>query len=106
MAMREQPCPYRIVDDFGNGFSMGCVAGVILYFVRGVWYAPKREKIMGGISLLKKRAPILGGTSLLSQVVSPFGPDSSPLLIAPSSASAKRRDLSTRSLLVQSQEVC
>lgn len=41
---------------------MGCVAGVIVYFIRGVWYAPKREKIMGGISLLKKRAPILGGT--------------------------------------------
>ena len=43
---------------------MGCVAGVILYFIRGVWYAPRREKIMGGITLLKKRAPILGGTSL------------------------------------------
>jgi mitochondrial import inner membrane translocase subunit TIM17 len=78
MAMREQPCPYRIVDDFGNGFSMGCVAGVIFYFIRGVWYAPKREKIMGGITLLKKRAPILGGKSLSMQVASHCGPDSSP----------------------------
>jgi import inner membrane translocase subunit TIM17 len=43
---------------------MGCVAGVILYFIRGMWYAPKRERIAGGINLLKKRAPILGGTSL------------------------------------------
>ena len=75
--MREQPCPYRIVDDFGNGFSMGCVAGVILYFIRGVWYAPKREKIMGGITLLKKRAPILGGTSTMMQAVSHSGQDSS-----------------------------
>jgi import inner membrane translocase subunit TIM17 len=40
---------------------MGCVAGVILYFIRGMWYAPKRERIVGGINLLKKRAPILGG---------------------------------------------
>ena len=44
---------------------MGCVAGVIVYFIRGAWYAPKREKIMGGISLLKKRAPILGGSFAL-----------------------------------------
>jgi len=40
---------------------MGCVAGVILYFIRGMWYAPKKERIAGGINLLKKRAPILGG---------------------------------------------
>jgi import inner membrane translocase subunit TIM17 len=66
MSMREQPCPYRIVDDFGNGFSMGCAAGVILYFIRGMWYAPKKEKFIGGILLLKKRAPILGGTCVLT----------------------------------------
>ena len=78
MAMREQPCPYRIVDDFGNGFSMGCAAGVILYFIRGMWYAPKKEKFMGGIMLLKKRAPILGGIPSLTQAASPSGPASSP----------------------------
>ena len=75
--MREQTCPYRIVDDFGNGFSMGCAAGVILYFIRGMWYAPKREKFMGGIMLLKKRAPILGGSRPLTQAVSPCGQASS-----------------------------
>jgi len=49
------------VDDFGSGFSMGCVAGCILYFIRGMWYAPKANRAYGGIMLLKKRAPILGG---------------------------------------------
>jgi import inner membrane translocase subunit TIM17 len=35
----------------------------VLYLIRGMWYAPKKEKFMGGIMLLKKRAPILGGNS-------------------------------------------
>jgi import inner membrane translocase subunit TIM17 len=78
MTTREQPCPYRIVDDFGNGFSMGCVAGVIIYCIRGMWYAPKRERLMGGIQLLKKRAPILGGTYINIQAASHSGQDSSP----------------------------
>lgn len=76
--MREQPCPYRIVDDFGNGFSMGCAAGVILYFIRGMWYAPKKEKFMSGVMLLKKRAPILGGSPRFIQAASHSGQDSSP----------------------------
>lgn len=67
MANREQPCPYRIVEDFGSGFSMGCAAGCIIYFIRGSWYAPRKEKFYSGITLLKKRAPILGGTSLFTK---------------------------------------
>ena len=47
---------------------MGCVAGVILYFIRGMWYAPKKERIAGGISLLKKRAPILGGINFFIKI--------------------------------------
>jgi mitochondrial import inner membrane translocase subunit TIM17 len=31
MAARELPCPYRIVDDFGNAFAMGCFAGKYIY---------------------------------------------------------------------------
>jgi len=57
---------------------MGCVAGVILYFIRGAWYAPKREKFIGGITLLKKRAPILGGKPFTIQAASHFGLDSFP----------------------------
>jgi import inner membrane translocase subunit TIM17 len=36
MTTREQPCPYRIVDDFGGAFSMGCVAGVIWNLGKGI----------------------------------------------------------------------
>ena len=35
MGSRELPCPYRIIDDFGGGFAMGCVAGCFFHFVRG-----------------------------------------------------------------------
>lgn len=65
MALRELPCPYRIIDDFGGAFSMGCAAGSILYFVKGMWFAPKKERLFGGIMLLKKRAPVLGGSFAL-----------------------------------------
>ncbi|CAD8142543.1 unnamed protein product [Paramecium octaurelia] len=65
MAMREQPCPYRIIDDFGGAFSMGCFAGCIFYFLKGMSFAPKKERFFGGIQLLKRRAPILGGSFAL-----------------------------------------
>jgi import inner membrane translocase subunit TIM17 len=71
------------VDDFGNGFSLGCAGGVVFYFLRGMWFAPKRERFMGGIMLLKKRAPILGGNPLLTQATSPSGQASSPPPTAP-----------------------
>ena len=28
-------CPWRIIDDFGSGFQMGCVLGGIWNFARG-----------------------------------------------------------------------
>ena len=77
MALRELPCPYRIIDDFGGAFSMGCSAVCIIYFVKGfsfiilkiplqfkisgMWFAPKKERLFGGMMLLKKRSPVLGG---------------------------------------------
>ena len=30
-----------------------------------MWYSPKKERIIGGITLAKKRAPILGGNFAL-----------------------------------------
>lgn len=62
MALRELPCPFRIIDDFGGAFSMGCFAGCLVYFVRGMWYSPRKERLFGGVMLLKKRAPVLGGS--------------------------------------------
>ena len=48
MSNRELPCPFRIVDDFGGGFSMGCFAGCIIYFIKGCYYAPKQTRMYGG----------------------------------------------------------
>jgi len=60
MADRE-PCPWRIVDDVGGAFSMGCVGGGIFHIIRGSMNAPKGQRLMGGISAMKARSPILGG---------------------------------------------
>lgn len=54
---------------------MGCGAGVIFYFFKGnrvikqhsgMSYASKKEKFIGGISLLKNRAPVLGGRNIVN----------------------------------------
>lgn len=60
MADRE-PCPWRIVDDVGGAFSMGCVGGGMFHIIRGSMNAPKGQRLMGGISAVKARSPILGG---------------------------------------------
>ena len=79
MATRELPCPYKIIDDFGGAFAMGCFSGLSLfyftfitlnkgcinYFFKGMWYSPKKERLIGGIMLAKKRAPVLGGNFAL-----------------------------------------
>lgn len=39
--LREKPCPYRVVDDLGGGFSMGCLMGAALHFCRGLYFSPK-----------------------------------------------------------------
>lgn len=65
MAMRELPCPVRIIDDLGGAYAIGLGMGSFFYFIRGCYYSPKSERIFGGITLLKKRAPILGGSFAL-----------------------------------------
>ena len=54
-------CPHRIIDDLGSGFALGTTLGSIWYYIKGSYYAPKRQKIFGGIDLIRKRAPLLGG---------------------------------------------
>jgi import inner membrane translocase subunit TIM17 len=39
--MREKPCPYRIVDDLGGGFTIGFMLGSVWHFARGMYYSPK-----------------------------------------------------------------
>lgn len=59
--LREKPCPYRIVDDLGGGFAMGCVGGAIFHFFKGAYNSPKSERFYGGIMMLKKRGPLVAG---------------------------------------------
>ncbi len=55
------PCPWRIFDDLGGGFALGCASGGIMYFFKGLWNSPRKEKIVGGLRHVMRRAPILGG---------------------------------------------
>jgi mitochondrial import inner membrane translocase subunit TIM17 len=48
MADRE-PCPWRIVDDVGGAFCMGCIGGAVWHSVRGARLA------------VAARSPVLGG---------------------------------------------
>lgn len=56
-----EPCPWRIVDDVGGAFSMGCVGGGIFHLIKGSLNAPKGSRFNGGISAMQARSPILGG---------------------------------------------
>eukprot|EP00947_MAST-08B_sp_MAST-8B-sp1_P005820 g5820.t1 len=56
-----EPCPYRIVDDVGGAFAMGCAGGSIWYAVKGMRNSPAGERLRGGMMAVKARAPILGG---------------------------------------------
>ncbi|KAL9651669.1 hypothetical protein ABK040_001613 [Willaertia magna] len=59
--MDRQPCPHRIYDDLGIGFTMGGVVGGIWNFGKGYYNAPKGEKLSGCITTMKTRGPVLGG---------------------------------------------
>jgi len=51
-------CPHRIIEDTGNGFTMGLGLGTLWHFARGMWFFPRREKLYGGIITVKRRMPI------------------------------------------------
>lgn len=60
MADRE-PCPWRIVDDIGGAFCMGCIGGGIWHTVKGARMAPSGARLAGSISAVQARSPVLGG---------------------------------------------
>lgn len=35
-----EPCPYRIVDDSGGAFAMGCIGGGVFQSIKGFRNAP------------------------------------------------------------------
>lgn len=59
--MNHVPCPYRIISETGDGFSIGVVLGTIWYTIKGSYYSIRTERFKGGLVLASKRAPILGG---------------------------------------------
>ena len=79
MASTRQPCPGRIFDDIGGGFAMGCGAGVLLYFIKGFWNAPNKERLTQGFKHVANRAPVLGGNII--KEASQCGLDASLVLI-------------------------
>lgn len=45
----------------GTGFALGCISGSLIYFCKGAWNAPKRQRIYSGLCHVRNRAPFLGG---------------------------------------------
>ena len=56
-----EPCPYRIIDDVGGAFLMGCTLGGIWHAGKGARNSPKGERLRGAIQSVKVRSPVLGG---------------------------------------------
>lgn len=83
-----EPCPYRIVDDCGGAFAMGCIGGGVFQSIKGFRNAPSgfnRRLVkfstfnlkvyntqtyyiyimfhikLGSITAIKQRSPIIAG---------------------------------------------
>lgn len=56
-----EPCPWRIVDDVGGAFCMGCIGGGIWHSIKGYRMAPKLAKFHGSVAAVTARSPVLGG---------------------------------------------
>jgi len=56
-----EPCPWRIVDDVGGAFCMGCIGGGIWHSVKGARMAPAGARWAGSLSAVTARSPVLGG---------------------------------------------
>lgn len=59
-----EPCPWRIVDDCGAAFAMGCVGGGVFQSIKGFSTAPSgmAKRFQGSVMAVKQRAPILAGS--------------------------------------------
>lgn len=58
-----EPCPYRIVDDSGGAFAMGCIGGGIFQALKGFRNAPQglSRRLIGSLSAVKARSPVIAG---------------------------------------------
>ena len=44
-----EPCPWRIVDDVGGAFCMGCIGGGLWHTVKGARMAPAGARLAGPV---------------------------------------------------------
>lgn len=58
-----EPCPYRIVDDCGGAFAMGCIGGGVFQMIKGFRNAPSgfSRRMLGSLTAIKQRSPIIAG---------------------------------------------
>jgi import inner membrane translocase subunit TIM17 len=57
------PCPWRIVDDCGGAFTMGCIGGAVFQGIKGFRNAPSgmNRRFLGSLAAIKQRSPIIAG---------------------------------------------
>ncbi|XP_068154049.1 LOW QUALITY PROTEIN: mitochondrial import inner membrane translocase subunit Tim17-B-like [Drosophila tropicalis] len=58
-----EPCPFRIVDDCGGAFAMGCIGGGVFQAIKGFRNAPSgmNRRLLGSITAIKTRSPVIAG---------------------------------------------
>ncbi|KAH8324745.1 hypothetical protein KR074_004719 [Drosophila pseudoananassae] len=58
-----EPCPYRIVDDCGGAFAMGCIGGGVFQAIKGFRNAPAgiARRLVGSMTAIKTRSPVIAG---------------------------------------------
>lgn len=58
-----EPCPFRIVDDCGGAFAMGCIGGGIFQAIKGFRNAPSgmNRRFIGSLTAIKSRSPVIAG---------------------------------------------
>ncbi|XP_055679641.1 mitochondrial import inner membrane translocase subunit Tim17-B isoform X1 [Lutzomyia longipalpis] len=58
-----EPCPYRIVDDCGGAFAMGCIGGGVFQAIKGFRNAPSgiSRRMLGSLTAIKARSPVIAG---------------------------------------------
>nr|QBH73021.1 mitochondrial import inner membrane translocase subunit tim17 [Carausius morosus] len=58
-----EPCPWRIVDDCGGAFTMGCIGGAVFQSIKGFRNAPSgiNRRLLGSLAAIKQKSPIIAG---------------------------------------------
>lgn len=57
-----EPCPDRILDDIGGAFGMGAVGGSAFHFLKGLYNAPKGDRLLAASQAVRLNAPRVGGS--------------------------------------------